>query len=271
MLIIFTCRCTGVDDGRCHSNGIDTADACCADEHSSSAGIRHTVVAERLADCLLCQQDSRCYRRSASTTGVSGGFVNLGFTPNLPSPGSNRPILAERSISTIEEETSFCTSETRSVTFPHIVGYYEVSSVRHLGSVGPGSSNGGVASRGIEHLKVAICELANKLIRENPEAPRSWARVAEALRARRLRDSIDGDDGEGISGVVNGGPMSTVDEVAAIAAVQGITDKRELNSMLQFFKAQGILLYFPQVKHLRPILIDILRVTILCDRRWQQA
>jgi len=196
-----------------------------------------------------------------SANGPTSGFVNLGFTHSVSL--ITRP---SHSIdSSVEEETNFCSGDTRAVAFPHIVGYYEVSSIRNVGttvaaSTGPDFVNGGggvsAQNRGIEHLKTAIYELATKLIEENPEVPRSWSRVAESLWARRQRDCIVGGDADGRWGVV-GGPMATVDEVAEIAAVQGVKDRRELASMLQFFKAQGVLLYFPQVSHFAGILLSL--------------
>lgn len=107
---------------------------------------------DRLTDCLLCQPDSRCLRKS-STSGLGPGFVNVGHDDAASS----------------EDETSFIDGPESVVSFPHVVGYYEVSSIK---SVGNTSILQMKTNQSIEHLKDAIKELSNRLIASNPTIPR---------------------------------------------------------------------------------------------------
>jgi len=104
------------------------------------------------------------------------------------------------------------------LVFPHVVGYYEVSCSAPRG-------------HGIAHLRDAVSELATTLIGGNPDIPRRWANVDRSLVARCERS----------------GSVCTLDELKNIASVQGVSDAHELLNMIHFFRAQGRLLYFPQV------------------------
>ena len=106
---------------------------------------------DRLSDCLLCQSDSRCLRKNPS--GPGPGFVNLGYDDAASS----------------EDETSFCDGPESVVSFPHVVGYYEVSSIKSVGNSSILQMN---TNQSIEHLKDAIRELSKRLIDSNPTIPR---------------------------------------------------------------------------------------------------
>ena len=174
----------------------------------------------RLSDCLLCQSDSKCLRKSTTADGVAG-FVNL-----------------QDDNSSLEEETSFNEGPARIVSFPHIVGYYEVSSVK---AVGNESVFQITANQSIDQLKDAILELSRKIIKKNPQLPRKWANVQESLsnHTQRHPDNC----------------TASLDEVSLIAMTQGVNTKVELINMLYFMKAQGNLLFFPTEQHLKNIVV----------------
>ena len=178
---------------------------------------------DRLPDCLLCQSDSKCLRRTDGDT----GFVNMAF---------------EETASMDEDHASRNDSESV-IAFPHIVGYYEVSSVKQTGKINPKKIAGNTS---IDHLKDAIKELAKRLTTMNPELPRNWACVQESLQKHTQVNSDNA--------------LTTLDEVARIARAHGINDKVQLMNMLQFLKAQGNVLYFPQ--------LDNLQDTVILDPEW---
>ncbi len=175
---------------------------------------------DRLSDCLLCQSDSKCLRKSTATDGVAG-FVNL-----------------QDDTSSLEEETSFNEGPARVVSFPHIVGYYEVSSVK---AVGNDSVFQIMANQSIDQLKDAILEVSRKLITKNPQLPRKWANAQESLsnHTQMHPDNC----------------TASLDEVAHIAMTQGVSSKAELVNMLHFMKAQGNLLFFPNEQHLKNLVV----------------
>ncbi len=176
---------------------------------------------DRLHDCLLCQSDSKCLRRSTGEGPT--GFVNLGFDDTT----------------SLEDETSFNEGSARIVSFPHIVGYYEVSSVKAMGnsSIFQVTSN-----KSIEHLKDAIVEIGRKQILNNPEIPRKWANVLESLQNHAQMDPEEKS-------------VTSLEDVAKIARAQGVTGQMELNNMLHFLKAQGSLLFFPESDELKDLVV----------------
>ena len=174
----------------------------------------------RLSDCLLCQSDSKCLRKSTTADGVAG-FVNL-----------------YDDTSSLEEETSFNEGPARVVSFPHIVGYYEVSSVK---AVGNESVFQITANQSIDQLKDAILEVSRKLITKNPQLPRKWANVQESLNNHTQMHPDNS--------------TASLDQVAHIAMTQGVNSKAELLNMLHFMKAQGNLLFFPTEEHLKNLVV----------------
>lgn len=174
---------------------------------------------DKMDDCLLCQSDARCLRRSTSSG--TGGYVSL-----TGSPVSNK-----------EEESSFSTAGSV-ITFPHILGYYEVSSVKSVGNTGAFQFN---TNQSIEHLKSAVTTIAKKMISINPEIPRRWSDVRSSL----LNHAMENPDN----------CVNSLTEIAGIARAHGISGHTELNHMLQFLKAQGSLLYYPQIEGLEDIVI----------------
>ena len=174
----------------------------------------------RLSDCLLCQSDSKCLRKSTTADGVAG-FVNL-----------------QDDTSSLEEETSFNEGPARVVSFPHIVGYYEVSSVK---AVGNESVFQITANQSVDQLKDAILEISRKLIKKNPQLPRKWANVQESLTNHTQMHPEN--------------CTATMDQVAHIAMTQGVNSKAELLNMLHFMKAQGNLLFFPTEQHLKNVVV----------------
>jgi len=102
--------------------------------------------------------------------------------------------------------------------FPHVVGYYEVNCSTARG-------------QGIGQLRDAVTRLAGKLIATNPDIPRRWLNVECSLAARIERS----------------GSVCTLDDLKEMAAVQGVTDSQDVLNMIHFFRAQGRILYFPQV------------------------
>ena len=145
---------------------------------------RYFTKAERVKDCLLCQSDTKCLRRVSGMG--NAGFVNLGFDD----------------ATSIDSESSLNDGPTSEMSFPHIVGYYEISSVKAMGNEKFFQPN---VNRGMEHLKDAIREVAKRLIQRNPEIPRRWACVQESLQnhiANYPENSV-----------------VTIDEVARIAKV----------------------------------------------------
>ncbi len=175
---------------------------------------------DRLSDCLLCQSDSKCLRKSTTNGGVAG-FVNL-----------------QDETSSLEEETSFNEGPARVVSFPHIVGYYEVSSVKPVGN---DSVFQIMANQSIEQLKIAILEVSRKLITKNPQLPRKWRNVQESLinHTQMHPDNC----------------TASVELVGHIAMTQGVSSRTELVNMLTFLKAQGHLLFFPNDRLLNELVV----------------
>lgn len=128
------------------------------------------------------------------------------------------------------------------IAFPHIVGYYKVSSVRGS-SVSPGHHVGGTmtANLGVESLKEAIRELALRMIRTSPEIPQRWADVRETLRNHVVRNPD--------------GCLQTVERIGRFAEAHGVNDRSDLVNMLHFFRAQGSLLYLPLLSDLEEIVV----------------
>jgi len=100
---------------------------------------------------------------------------------------------------------------------PHVVGYHEVNCTGRGQGTGP--------------LRDSVTQLASKLIAANADIPRRWLNVDRSLVARTERS----------------GSVCTLDELRDIAAVQGVTDSQDVLNMIHFFRAQGRILYFPQV------------------------
>ncbi len=175
----------------------------------------------RHSDCLLCQSDSKCLRKSTTADGAAG-FVNLGYDDTT----------------SLEEETSFNEGPARVVSFPHIVGYYEVSSAKAVGNQNIFQIT---SNQSIEQLKDAILEVSRKLIKKNPLMPRKWANTQEALISHTQ--------------VHPNNCTATLDEVAHIAMTQGVDSRTELENMLHFLKAQGNLLFFPNDRQLQDMVV----------------
>ncbi len=185
---------------------------------------RYFIHKDRLHDCLLCQPDSKCTRKSTSG---STSFVNLAYDD----------------ATSLEEETSFNDGQSRSIAFPHIVGYYEVSSVKPVGNKGALNFT---SNKSIEHLKDAIREITFEIIRKSPQLPRSWASVQSSLQ-RHVQENP-------------GNRIISLAEVAKISKIHGVKEPGELVNMLQFLKAQGHVLYFPQLPKLEN--------TVVLDPEW---
>ena len=229
---------------------------------------RYFSHADRLPGCLLCQTDPRCTRDSDLPTvsdpsdvstdqnGVStdqtevstdesqvdaepsqtgAWFVNHAFDAGDAATTQRSDVndVATQSDNDDDDddddETSLSngignddTDAKRTVMFPHVVGYYEVSCTSR--------------SQGIGHLRDAVTELASQLIGSNPDIPRRWLNVERSLVSRTERS----------------GSVCTLDELKDIASVQGVNNPQEVLNMIHFFRAQGRILYFPQVNTLFP-------------------
>ena len=182
----------------------------------------------RLSNCLLCQPEAKAIRRLSNSSSSAVGFVNTGYTESLESESS---MIDDEGIN-----SSFLNNENVHA-FPHIIGYYEISSVK---SSGNGSTLPSNANQSLVYLKDAILEQAKLLIEKNPEIPRRWAYVHKALQTRLANNySLR---------------IISLQEVTAIAASQNIREQEMIN-MLSFFRSQGYLLYFPQVKDLEDIVV----------------
>ena len=199
---------------------------------------RHT---DRLSDCLLCQSDPRCQSDPpsdvSSVPGQTGAwYVNHAFDAGdktqrscaasddnhatTHSDNDDDETLLSNGLGIHDDNNN--NNDKQTLMFPHVVGYYEVSC----------TSRG----QGIAHLRDAITELASKLIGNNPDIPRRWLNVERSLVARVERT----------------GSVCTVDDLKDIASVQGINDPHDVLNMIHFFRAQGRILYFPQVSALFP-------------------
>lgn len=180
---------------------------------------------ERLYDCLLCQSDGRTQNHSpGGGSGHRNGFVNPAYeSPNESSEGVDTK-----------------GGRRTPIAFPHIVGYYKVSSLR--GSVTPGHVGSPLAANpGVESLKEAIRELALRMIRTSPEIPQRWADVRETLRNHVARNPDS--------------RLMTVERIRRFAEAHGINDRTDLVNMLHFFRAQGSLLYLPRLSDLEEIVV----------------
>lgn len=94
---------------------------------------------------------------------------------------------------------------------------------------------------GVEGLREAIRELALRVIRTSPEVPRRWSDVRESLQSHVTRNPE--------------ASLLPVDEVSRFAHAHGVEDPKEITNMLQFFRAQGSLLYFPRLCDLQEIVV----------------
>jgi len=200
---------------------------------------------DRLSHCLLCQSDPRCPCQSDLPSDVNpvpgetgAWYVNHAFdagdTTRRPCSASDDNDTSTHSDDDHDDHDETPTSnglgsyddnnndDKQTLMFPHVVGYHEVSC----------TSRG----QGIGHLRDAITELASKLISNNPHIPRRWLNVERSLVARVERT----------------GSVCTIDQLKDIASVQGINDPHDVLNMIHFFRAQGRILYFPQVSALFP-------------------
>jgi len=204
---------------------------------------RYFKHADRLPGCLLCQTDPRCSRGSDLPTSGDqnqldddGGpsqsgtwFINHAFDAgDATQQCCNATDLNETAASHSDDDNDTVLTnglrthdhnDKRTLMFPHVLGYYEVS------------CTGG---QGVGHLRDAVTELASKLIASNPHIPRRWLNVERSLVARDERS----------------GSVCTLDELKDIASVQGVSDPQDVLNMIHFFRAQGRILYFPQVSAL---------------------
>jgi len=197
---------------------------------------RYFTHAERLHDCLLCQTDRRrpagdLADDDATEERHSSGAWFVNHACDAAEHGETTPAVdvvdAVTPSDDDDDETLWSNGPTdhvdddrRTLMFPHVVGYYEVSCTAR--------------GHGIAHLRDAVTELATKLIGRNPDIPRRWSNVERSLAARAERS----------------GSVCTLDELKDIASVQGVSDAHEVMNMIHFFRAQGRLLYFPQVSAL---------------------
>ena len=198
--------------------------------------------ADRLADCLLCQTDPHCRRQSDSTSSTTDPtdvttdvttdhsqtascFINHAFDAG----DVTDTVLDSDDYDDDDDDTALTNvlrnhnnnnnnnNNKRTVMLPHVVGYYEVSCTAR--------------GQGIAHLRDAVTQLASRLIGNNPDIPRRWLNVDQSLVARAERS----------------GSVCTLDELRDIASVQGVTGSQDVLNMIHFFRAQGRILYFPQV------------------------
>lgn len=205
--------------------------------------------AECVPSCLLCQTDPHHPRRSDALPtavvataaapdddreDVAGSFVNHAFdsgdqstrrgcttqnalngvsTPSDDDDDHDDDML----LSGARNNNNIDNDDKRTMTFPHIVGYYEVSCTAR--------------GHGIAYLRDAVIELATRLIGSNPEIPRRWSNVDRSLSSRAERS----------------GSVCTLDQLKDIASVQAVSDPQDVVNMMHFFRAQGRILYFPQV------------------------
>jgi len=201
---------------------------------------RYFTHADRMSDCLLCQSDPRCPRGSdlptasdPSEVGSDAGqagvwFINHAFDDS-DTTAQRSDLNDARTHSDDggdDDETpasnGLGTDDRRTLMFPHVVGYYEVSCTAR--------------GQGVVHLRDAISELASQLISSNPDIPLRWLNVERSLVARTERS----------------GSVCTLDELKDIASVQRVNDPHDVLNMIHFFRAQGRILYFPQVHTLFP-------------------
>lgn len=191
---------------------------------------RHFSPADRLSDCLLCQTDPRCRRPTdgslpvASDGGVTeqpqtSWFVNHAFDDSAEQMMNGSVAHSDDDDDDDTEEVlsrDHHADDRRMLMFPHVVGFYEVSST---------------TGQGVGHLRDAVTELAGKLIASNPQIPRRWCNVERSLAARSERS----------------GSVCRLDELKDIISVQGIDDSQDVINVIHFFRAQGRILHFPQV------------------------
>jgi len=208
---------------------------------------RYFKHADRLPRCLLCQTDPQCSRRSDCSDQIQldddGGpsqsgkwFINHAFDAGDATQQSFNQLHGSNATDDVSESAASHSdddndavltnglpthehSDKRTLMFPHVLGYYEVSCT---------------SGQGVGHLRDAVTELASQLIASNPQIPRRWLNVERSLVARDERS----------------GSVCTLDELKDIAAVQGVSDPQDVLNMIHFFRAQGRILYFPQVSAL---------------------
>jgi len=198
-----------------------------------------TTHADLLSDCLLCQTDLQSddhqlvaqLSDARHVVDASQSSDRLRQDCCTASSVVNGSALAHSDDSDDDDDTALSNAlreqdnnnerkRAAAMQFPHVVGYYEVS----------------CTWRGVAQLRDAVTALAGKLISNNPHIPRRWSSVERSLAARTERS----------------GSVCTLDELKDIASVQGITDPNDVLNMIHFFRAQGRILYFPQVSTLFP-------------------
>jgi len=210
---------------------------------------------DRLHDCLLCQSDPPSCRRPSTVSvlrhseaasceiaaqrrhsDVNGGVAHHSGAcgRNRGAAGLHEAVIQHATTSNgavahhsddndddddddVTPSTEHVADARRTLMFPHVVGYHEVSC--------------GARGHGIAELRDAVTQQATRLIGGNADIPRRWWNVERSLTGRAERS----------------GSVCSVDDVRAIASAQGVNDTHELVNMIHFFRAQGRLLYFPQV------------------------
>ena len=170
---------------------------------------------DRHKDCLLCHSDSKYLKRQ--TTKCENN--------------------AYESKSSLDDDDSDTYSKpSRLVCFPHIVGFYEISSVKAIGNSLLQFNN----NQSLEALKDAIKDITTKMVSKTPQIPRKWANVLQSLQNHTEVNPND--------------CISNIAQVTKLAAIQGVK-QTEIVHMLSFFKAQGHILFFPETANLEDLVI----------------
>ena len=170
---------------------------------------------DRHKDCLICHSDSKCLKRQTSE------YENEAF---------------ESKSSLDDDDSDIDIKPSRLVCFPHIVGFYEISSVKAMGNSLLQINN----NQSLEDLKDAIKDITAKMVAKTPQIPRKWADVLQSLQ-----NHIEVNPNNCISNVA---------QVTKLAAIQGVKN-HEIVHMLNFFKAQGHVLFFPKTENLDDLVI----------------
>ena len=168
-----------------------------------------------LPQCLLCQAELVMQRHTLN--GVAG-YVAV---QNLQPCDMDRETEGiERSVDDIDEEDH--------PNFPHIVGYYEVSSVAKLPRKLAHFQN-----MSIEQLKSAITREGRELIGKNPTIPRKWVEVRQDILQRIHTDDCFRQQ-----------PVISLEEYRDVARRHGVSREDRFLAMLHYFHYLGYFLYF---------------------------
>ncbi|XP_074662515.1 uncharacterized protein LOC141915032 [Tubulanus polymorphus] len=195
-----------------------------------------------LSECLICQPPKLLSRQAKNSR--TAGFVTLTNPPPIDTDDDDdeEEVVDDDVFLQSESEDSEYEAETMSrhgiSTFPHVVGYVEVSSMRKVGN----RFYNFTTNESMENLKQIIERHASAIIEENPTIPKLWFTIKNILHRE-------------IGQVNREQCYVSVDRVRDVYRQFNGLDDEDFKNMLLFFKSQGDILYFPKIEEIANLII----------------